>query len=489
MSSAGLSRFVSKEVPLEGFERSAPSVPVFTRAFIGCLAMGFDYVSILAGTIGGTLAAEAMRSGRLPHSWVPALVFSLEYGLIFLVCALSRSLYTPSYSLLKVRDTAEVIRVSTYSIALFSLVIYLRNFERQRLMIWMSWVLMTAILIAQRHLTCQLLVRLKASRAAQRRVAIFGTGRDARRLYSFLINSPEFGLLPVAFIDEENTAKSSVIYSLDYWHRSCAPVIGARFERELINELRIDEIYISQSGLSQHRTNEIVALAAENFITVSFVGIAYPFAGDRHSSVRVMDGLMVTSASPDTQREIFYSVAKRGFDVIVAALLLVLSLPLWLLAAIWVKSSSRGPVLFRQERVGRGGRPFGMYKFRSMYVSAPRYSPSPRDHRDPRITPAGRFLRRTSLDELPQLINVILGDMSLVGPRPEMPYVVEQYGSVERQRLSVPQGITGLWQLSADRKYSIHQSLEYDLYYIENRSFFLDIALLLHTFLFAMNGV
>jgi lipopolysaccharide/colanic/teichoic acid biosynthesis glycosyltransferase len=79
--------------------------------------------------------------------------------------------------------------------------------------------------------------------------------------------------------------------------------------------------------------------------------------------------------------------------------------------------------------------------------------------------------------------------MSLVGPRPEMPYVVEQYGSVERQRLSVPQGITGLWQLSADRKYSIHQSLEYDLYYIENRSFFLDIALLLHTFLFAMNGV
>jgi exopolysaccharide biosynthesis polyprenyl glycosylphosphotransferase len=489
MSSAGLSRVLTEELPIEGCEGHAPSVPAFTRALIACLAVSFDYVSILVGSIAGTLTAEAIRSERLPHSWLPTLVFSLEYGLIYFVCALSRSLYTPSHSLLKVRDTAEIIRVSTYSIVLFSLVMYLRNYERQRLMIWTSWILMTAILVGQRHLTCQLLVRLKASRAAQRRVAILGTGRDARRLYSFLVNSPEFCLSPIAFIDEENTSKSNVIYSLDYWHRSCAPVIAARFDRELLDELRVDEIYISQSGLSQHRTNEIVALAAENFITVSFVGIAYPFAGDRHSSVRVMDGLMVTSATPDTQREIFYSVAKRGFDIIASTILLVLSLPLWLFAAAWVKSSSRGPVLFRQERIGRGGRAFGMYKFRSMYVNAPRYSPSPRDPGDPRITPAGRFLRRTSLDELPQLINVIRGDMSLVGPRPEMPFVVEQYGSVERQRLSVPQGITGLWQLSADRKYSIHQSLEYDLYYIENRSFFLDIALLLHTFLFAMNGV
>lgn len=489
MSSAGLSRVLSKELPIEGWERPAPSVPAVTRVLIACIATTFDYASILTGTIAGTLTVDAIQLERLPHSWMPALIFSLEYGFVFFVCALSRSLYTPSHSLLKVRDTAEIIRVSTYSLVLYSLVMYLRNSERQRLIILVSWILMTALLIGQRHLTCQLLIRLKASRAAQRRVAIFGTGRDARRLYSFLVNSPEFALLPIAFIDEENTAKSSVIYSLDYWHRSCAPVIGARFDRNLIDELRIDEIYISQSGLSQHRTNEIVALAAENSITVSFVGIAYPFAGDRHSSVRVMDGLMVTSANLDTHREIFYSVAKRGFDIVAAIVLLVLSLPLWLFAAVWVKTSSRGPVLFRQERIGRGGRPFGMYKFRSMYVNAPRYSPSPRDPGDPRITPAGRFLRRTSLDELPQLINVIRGDMSLVGPRPEMPYVVEQYGSVERQRLSVPQGITGLWQLSADRKYSIHQSLEYDLYYIENRSFFLDIALLLHTFLFAMNGV
>ncbi len=130
-----------------------------------------------------------------------------------------------------------------------------------------------------------------------------------------------------------------------------------------------------------------------------------------------------------------------------------------------------------------------MFKFRTMYADAPKYDRSPEGSDDNRITPAGRFLRKASLDELPQLFNVLRGDMSLVGPRPEMPYVTEGYNLIERRRLVVPQGLTGFWQLSADRKYSIHESLEYDLYYIENRGFFLDLAILLHTALFAMKGI
>jgi lipopolysaccharide/colanic/teichoic acid biosynthesis glycosyltransferase len=123
-----------------------------------------------------------------------------------------------------------------------------------------------------------------------------------------------------------------------------------------------------------------------------------------------------------------------------------------------------------------------------MHKGTPRYELSPTTPFDPRITRIGRFLRRSSLDELPQLINVFLGDMSLVGPRPEMPFIVQSYTSEQRQRLQVIPGITGLWQLSADRAFLIHENIQYDLYYIRNRGFFMDIAILIHTLLFAMRG-
>ena len=175
-------------------------------------------------------------------------------------------------------------------------------------------------------------------------------------------------------------------------------------------------------------------------------------------------------------------------DLIVSSLLLVLLAPLLFLIAILIRLDSPGPALFVQKRVGRNGEFFNMYKFRSMYTSAPKYDLSPTQSSDPRITRIGSFLRRTSLDELPQLINVFLGNMSLVGPRPEMPFIVQRYNSRHRQRLQVIPGITGLWQLSADRAFPIHENIEYDLYYIRNRTFFMDIAILIHTLFFAMRG-
>ena len=147
------------------------------------------------------------------------------------------------------------------------------------------------------------------------------------------------------------------------------------------------------------------------------------------------------------------------------------------------------PAWFQQERVGKDGERFRMYKFRTMHLNAACYDFSPREPSDPRITRIGRFLRRTSLDELPQLLNVLQGTMSLVGPRPEMPFIVEQYTERHRQRLQVKPGLTGLWQLSGDRAVFIHENVEYDLYYIQHRNFFMDLAILLHTTVFAMRGV
>jgi lipopolysaccharide/colanic/teichoic acid biosynthesis glycosyltransferase len=146
-------------------------------------------------------------------------------------------------------------------------------------------------------------------------------------------------------------------------------------------------------------------------------------------------------------------------------------------------------VFFQQRRIGTGGKPFQLYKFRTMFTHAPRFGFHPTTPDDPRITRVGRWLRRTSLDELPQLINIIKGDMSLVGPRPEMPFIVDQYSRGHRRRLEVIPGLTGLWQLSADRRFLIHENIQYDLYYIRNRNFFMDMAILFHTLVFAMQGM
>jgi lipopolysaccharide/colanic/teichoic acid biosynthesis glycosyltransferase len=201
-----------------------------------------------------------------------------------------------------------------------------------------------------------------------------------------------------------------------------------------------------------------------------------------------VDGVLLASFSRDPRR-FTYEWTKRIFDFSSAAALLVLGSPLFLLLAILIKLDSKGPALFRQERVGLNGRRFRMFKFRTMYTEAPVYAYSPKESDDLRITRLGRFLRRTSLDELPQLLNVLLGNMSLVGPRPEMPFIVETYTERHSQRLQVEPGITGLWQLSGDRNYLIHENIEYDLYYIKNRNFFMDIAILLHTCIFAMRGI
>jgi len=196
--------------------------------------------------------------------------------------------------------------------------------------------------------------------------------------------------------------------------------------------------------------------------------------------------LYVESVSVDRAAPRYYAFCKRALDLTISALLLTLFAPLLALIALLIRMDSPGPALFIQKRVGRNGELFDIYKFRSMYAGSAKYALSPTTSHDPRITRIGRLLRRTSLDELPQLLNVLLGNMSLVGPRPEMPFIVERYNQQQRQRLSVIPGVTGLWQISPHRAYPIHQNIEYDLYYIRNRTFMMDIAILVQTAFFTM---
>jgi len=183
---------------------------------------------------------------------------------------------------------------------------------------------------------------------------------------------------------------------------------------------------------------------------------------------------------------------KRAFDLVVGGLIVLVGLPVWLLIALAVRLDSRGPVFYRQMRVGRRGGVFGMYKFRSMCDGADARLEELREHNeatgplfkmhnDPRVTRVGRFLRKYSLDEFPQILNVMRGEMSLVGPRPPLPNEVDTYSDYHWRRMEVPPGMTGLWQVSGRSTLTFDDMVRLDLLYIENWSVGFDMSLMLRT--------
>lgn len=183
-----------------------------------------------------------------------------------------------------------------------------------------------------------------------------------------------------------------------------------------------------------------------------------------------------------------YEGVKRVLDLLFAAAAVILFAPFWLLIVILIRLDSKGKALFVHTRVGKDGKHFILYKFRTMYQGVKDQELSPESPHDKRITKIGRFLRRTSLDEIPQLINVLKGEMSLVGPRPEMPFIVQHYAPLEKKRLLVKPGLTGLWQIMGRKDLPLHHNLEYDFYYIQHRSLLLDFVIILKTVAVVISG-
>jgi exopolysaccharide biosynthesis polyprenyl glycosylphosphotransferase len=188
-------------------------------------------------------------------------------------------------------------------------------------------------------------------------------------------------------------------------------------------------------------------------------------------------------------------VVKRLIDIVVSLIVLVTGLPLWILIAILIKIDSRGPVIYKQERVGKDGKIFTLYKFRSMYENAEALTgPTWAMKNDPRVTRVGKILRKLHLDEIPQFVNVLKGDMSLIGPRPERPVFVEKLSKeipLYRRRLKVKPGITGWAQVKYKYDESIEdvkKKLQYDLFYIENMSLRMDLKIIAYTILHILSG-
>lgn len=193
-------------------------------------------------------------------------------------------------------------------------------------------------------------------------------------------------------------------------------------------------------------------------------------------------------------------IAKRVLDALVAAVLLVLISPLWLFIVLWIRSDSSGPAIFTQTRVGRGGETYIIYKFRTMFPDADEIMKSKlekvtelenfvfQEKDDLRVTRSGKFLRKTSLDELPQLLNILSGNMSLVGPRPEVPDIVKHYTPEQRLRLNVLPGVTGWAQVNGRSELTLGETLAYDVEYVKSWSFWLDLKILWKTFSVVFSG-
>ncbi|HEY3320501.1 MAG TPA: sugar transferase [Planctomycetota bacterium] len=321
-----------------------------------------------------------------------------------------------------------------------------------------------------------------------RRVVICGAGEAGRTIARKLLHSPKFHILPVAFLDDELAKQNTTIDCLVGYEP--IPVEGRLHNLpEVIDKYHADEVWIAITQADQNTIIDIALAAGDCDVPCRFVPNLYQIPLDT-LTVETMGGIPLLSIKPRdrVQRMPF---TKRLFDILFSLIVLFnpVSLVLFPLIALLVRMTSPGPVFFAQQRIGQGGRAFIMYKFRTMHADAPAYAVTPRSSGDQRITLLGRWLRKLSIDELPQFWNVLRGDMSVVGPRPEMPQIVEHYTSLQRQRLCVKPGITGIWQISADRRNPIHENLDYDLYYIEKQSFFLDLMIILTTGFYGARGV
>jgi len=326
--------------------------------------------------------------------------------------------------------------------------------------------------ILERAITFRILTYFYSRGIGNVNVAIFGSGPMARRLQQKLRLFPTLGYHFLGFIEVGQEREQAQLQGLR--------ILGTDEELDQLRDrYQLQRVLIAKPTFEE---DQLVGLCKklENFgIQYQVVPRLYHFFS-RRFTVETIDSLPLITPVPLRGKPVFDAV-KRSIDMLVSASILLLSSPLLIVLTIMIKRESEGPVFFTQIRQGANNRSFRMVKFRTMYADMCGDALTPSSSTDPRITHMGRLLRKTSLDELPQLLNVLLGDMSLVGPRPEMPFIVEQYNDTQMLRLDVKPGITGLWQVSEARSAPIHENVDYDLYYIENQSVFLDVTIMFLT--------
>jgi exopolysaccharide biosynthesis polyprenyl glycosylphosphotransferase len=328
----------------------------------------------------------------------------------------------------------------------------------------------------------RLYFRWRSERDEQRmrRVLIVGAGTLGRQVHDHIRRSAPDNLRLIGFLDDGPHAGADGIN-----------ILGTTGDLpDLVTGRNITDLVIALPHSAYQHMADVVQLAEPLAVRV-WVALRFFDLTLYNTGIEDFSGLPMIDLRAPALSE-YQLLIKRAFDLSLTVVGMVVALPLMGLLALLILILDGPPVIFRQARAGENGRSFVIYKFRSMVpgaeavrepVAAPRVDGDLQNKSpdDPRVTPIGRFLRRTSLDELPQLFNVLRGEMSLVGPRPEMPFLVETYQPWQRKRFSVPPGLTGWWQINGRSDRPMHLNTEDDLYYINNYSIWLDIEILVRT--------
>lgn len=391
-----------------------------------------------------------------------------------LICA-SLDLYRRQYLSAALDELANIVKmVFLFMSTSMAVAFLLKELDPGRAVLLLSVVLAFIFMLSSRMVWHWLERKLFEEGIGRVRALVVGAGAPAQRVIKSLQNQPQGKYELLGLLSDERPVGETI---------DGLPVLGGSAElADWAQTLAADEVFFADDRLEKREMLNLVVSCGERTavrqynVLTDMLGMITDHARFDSEDDLPFKALRKRQLSP------FEQACKRGLDIAMAGSLLLIALPFIPVICLMIRMSSNGATIFRHQRIGKDGKPFIMYKFRTMYRDVNEYQEAPIRKDDPRVLPMiGRFLRRTSLDELPQLINVLKGEMSMVGPRPEMPFIVDHYETWQRQRLSVLPGITGLWQISGRKDLPLNTHLEYDFYYIQNQSLLFDFIIILKT--------
>lgn len=441
----------------------------------------------IAQVIRPGLSSWAAWIKEIPETPDIGFHFFLIFAAVWVVVFVNLSIYDPHKHLKPVEELVAFLKGCVIIVVVIPGILYFANREMSRVL-FISFALLASIFTLSYRLVYRVGFQAGLFKTHEdRRILIVGAGVIGKRLAETIQNFNHYGFKVVGYVDDDPDlilTGNGVLGDLDQ-------------TRAIIESQKIQHLIIALPRWAHARTTELVERVHDLSVRVWVIPDYFALALNKAAVVEFAEFPLIDLRPPMLNS--YQRLIKRVFDLLIAIPLFVLTLPAFGLLALLIKLDADGPVLYRSKRLKENGTVFEMLKFRTMVQGADTALPQViKDtengvvvHKrpdDPRVTKIGKFLRRTSLDELPQLINIIRGEMSLVGPRPELPEMVSLYEPWQRARFAVPQGLTGWWQVSGRSDKPMHLHTEDDLYYIQHYSLWFDLQILLRTVIAVIKG-